>query len=109
LILSFFQSFSLSLLQFHLVYSIYQNINQSINSILYCASLYTRSRFTKSRVQLSFIHCHTGGGKLPPVATAALGQTDRSVAANQRQRPLRPPPTFIHIHSYSYSYQYSFI
>src|SRR4029434_6727097 len=29
----------------------------------------------------------------------ALGQTDRSVAANQRQRPLRPPPTFIHIHT----------
>src|SRR4029434_10610254 len=40
------------------------NTSQSINSILYSASLYTRSRFTESRVQLSFIHSHTGGGKL---------------------------------------------
>lgn len=40
-------------------------------------------------------HIHTGGGGAPCVATAAPGQTDVSLAANQLLRP----PTNIHSHS----------
>src|SRR4029434_6288569 len=61
--------------------------------ILYSAFLRTQSRFLQSPVIIqtqSYRWCSATS-----VATAALGQTNRSVAANQRLQPLRPPPTFI--------------
>lgn len=39
-------------------------------------------------------HIHTGGGRAPCVATAALRQTGTALAANQHLRP----PTIIHSH-----------
>src|SRR4029434_4413435 len=69
-----------------------QSINQSNIALLYIPEVALQSP----------VVIHTQSYRVweaTTVATAALGQTDRSVAANQRQRPLRPPPTFIHIHT----------
>ena len=70
-----------------------QSINQSIQS--YIALLY----IPKVALQSPESSCHSYTVIPVVVSYLSSSNTDRSVAANQRQRPLRPPPTFIHIHT----------
>ena len=65
-----------------------------------CMALF--KTLTNSRFH-SFTHSHTYWWWWTTiVATAALGQTDRSVAAIQRLQPLRPPPQTYSSHTHSH-------